>query len=95
MQDARAGLRRGVGGRLHEQPPPKALHVAEVLHRTKWTAEALCRMRCNAGSVTATAVIPDNASAFDRKRKFLGRLESDRAYVSSRGVPTTHMRDMS
>ena len=70
MQDAHARLRRGVGGRLHEQPPPEALHVAEVLHRMKWTAGALGRMRCNAGTVTAVTVIPDNASASVGTRKF-------------------------
>ena len=69
MRDAHAGLGRGVGGRLHEQPSPEALHDAEVLHRMKWTAEALCRTRRNAGTVTAVTVMPDDASASVGKLK--------------------------
>ena len=64
MQDAHARLCRGVGGRLHEQPPPEALHAAEVLRRMKWTDGALCRRRRNARSVTATTVMSDNTSGF-------------------------------
>ncbi len=62
-------LRRGVGGRLHEQPRPEALHEAEVLHRMKWADEVPCGIRCNAGSVTATTVIPEDASAVVGIRK--------------------------